>query len=207
MDMLRSMLCSISYPYSSRYCLLYCCVPWEQEMKFTLKSSIGIFAFLFSVLPHTTSAAEFTHKGCEYSVSFPGTPKKYSLQQATADGEIIPLYGAELDVGNGAGTIRAECASTEGRDLSQFNSSSFTAYMHEVAKDLGLSRPSFEVKQSSLGYIGTVTGVKDSKRGRITARVINVIGDSSILTLYLMAFSKDFQTPEMSPFVQSIKKK
>ena len=105
-------------------------------------SATGVFAFLLSVLPHSTPAAEFTPEGCEYSVSFPDTPNKYTQQKATADGALFPLYGAQLIVGKGAGQIRAECASFGDVDLSQFNSSNFNIYMQEIAKDLGLSRPS-----------------------------------------------------------------
>lgn len=120
---------------------------------------------------------------------------------------LIPLYGAQLVVSGGAGQIRAECASTSGADLAHFNESNFVGYMAEIAKDLGLSRPAFDVENTPLGNRGTLIGVKDSERGRITVRVINVIGESSILTLYLMALSDSFQTAEMSPFVESVRKR
>lgn len=152
-------------------------------------------------------AAEFSPEGCEYSISFPSAPTKYTLQKATADGTLIPLYGAQLVVGGGAGQIRAECATTYSADLSQFSNSNFVSYMTEIAKDLGLSRPAFEVENTAIGSRGTVTGVKDSERGRITVRVINLVGESSIMTLYLMALSDSFQTPEMAPFVRSVRKR
>lgn len=150
-------------------------------------------------------AVEFSPEGCEYSVSFPSTPDKYTVQKATADGTLIPLYGAQLDVDGGA--IRAECVTAYGADLSNFSNRNFVLYMTEIAKDLGLSRPVFKVENTPIGIRGTVTGLKDSERGRITVRVINLVGESSIMTLYLMASSVNFQTPEMAPFVQSVRKR
>lgn len=149
---------------------------------------------------------EFAPDGCEYSVSFPSDPETYMQQKATADGALLPLYGAQLVVGSGTGQIRAECASAGGADLKQFSPENFVGYMTEIAKDIGLARPSFEIQETPLGNVGTITGVKDSERGRITVRVVNVVGDTSILTLYLMAFSTDFQTPEMERFVQSVER-
>jgi hypothetical protein len=152
-------------------------------------------------------AAEFSPEGCEYSVSFPSAPTKYTHQKATADGALIPLYGAQLVVGGGAGQIRAECGPTYGADVAQFSDSNFISYMTEIAKDVGLSRPAFQVESTPIGTRGTLIGVKDSERGRMTVRVINLVGESSIMTLYLMAFSDSFQTPEMAPFVQSVRKR
>ena len=154
--------------------------------------------------PHAT---EFSPEGCEYSVSFPSAPTKYTQQKTTADGALIPLFGAQLVVGEGAGQIRAECASTYDTDLSQFSDSNFVNHMTEIAKDLGLARPAIEVENTPIGVKGTITGVKDSERGRITVRVVNLVGESSIMTLYLMAFSASFETPEMTPFVQSVRKR
>jgi len=154
----------------------------------------------------TSSVTEFAPSGCEYSVSFPGVPDTYMQQKQTADGAFLPLYGAQLVVGKGAGQIRAECVSANGAELKQVSPEDFNAYMTEIAKDVGLSRPSFETQENALGYLGTITGVRDTERGRVTVRIINVIGDVSILTLYLIAFSTDFQTPEMRPFVESVKK-
>lgn len=156
---------------------------------------------------HSLRVSEFSPEGCEYSVSFPSTPTTYTLQKATADGALLPLYGAHLDVEGGVGQIRAECGPTYSADLSNFTNRNFVLYMTEIAKDLGLSRPAFEVENTPIGIRGTLIGTKDSERGRITVRVINLIGESSIMTLYLMALSVNFQTPEMTPFVQSVRKR
>lgn len=169
--------------------------------------SLAVLALCLLASSHPLRAAEFSPDGCEYSVSFPSTPNMYFHQKMTADGTLIPLHGAQLVVSGGAGQIRAECGPTYDADLTQFNERNFTYYMAEIAKDLGLSRPAFAFEVTQLGRRGTLTGTKDSERGRITVRVINLVGESSILTLYLMAFSDQFQTPEMTPFVRSITKR
>lgn len=128
------------------------------------------------------------------------------MQKSTANGVLLPLYGAQLTVAGGAGQIRAECGSTMDADTSNFTDENFVLYMTEMAKDLGLSRTAFDVEDTSIGIRGTLIGTKDSERGRLTVQVINLIGESSIMTLYLMAYSEDFQTSEMPPFVKSVRK-
>lgn len=153
-------------------------------------------------------AVEFSPTSCEFSVSFPSAPSTYTNQVAAAEGSLFPLHGAQLTVARGSGFIRAECASVGAAGLGrQFGPESMTAYMTEIANNMGLSRLAFETTETSLGRTGTVTGVRDSERGRLTVRIVNIIGDSSILTLYLTALSKDFQTPEMQPFLQSVKRR
>lgn len=158
-------------------------------------------------MPLSPFAADFSPNGCEYSVSFPSVPEKYSMQKATQDGMLVSLHGAQLTIRGGGELLRAECGSAHGIDLTQFNDQNMTFYMVEITKDLGLSRPNIEVSDTALGKTGVVTGVKDTERGRITVRVINIIGDTSILTLYLTAFSKNFMTPEMQIFLDSVRSK
>ena len=167
--------------------------------------SIAFLATCLFGCSQSPRAVEFFPEGCEYSVSFPSAPDEYTQQKTTADGALLPLYGAQLVVGGGL--VRAECTPTYGADLSNFTNSNFVLYMTEIAKDLGLSRPAFEVENTPIGIRGTLIGTKDSERGRLTVRVINLIGESSIMTLYLMALSDSFQTPEMAPFVQSVRKR
>lgn len=162
---------------------------------------------LFESRMPTLSTDEFAPVGCEYKVSFPSKPELYEQQKATADGVLLPLHGAQLTIDQGTGYIRAECASVPAANLDQFSQENFVGYMTEIAADLGLSRSSYDVQETLLGNVGTVTGVKDTERGRITVRVINIVGESSILTLYLMALSTDFQTPGMQQFVQSVERK
>ena len=169
--------------------------------------SVAILAMCLVGCSPSPLAVEFSPEGCEYAVSFPGVPTEYTQQKAMADGSLVPLYGAQLVVGGGAGQIRAECAESYGADLSQFNEENFVIIMTEIAKDLGLSRPGFQIEDTPLGTKGTVTGVKESERGRLTVRVINFAGESSIMTLYLMAFSTSFETPEMLPFVKSVRRR
>ena len=164
------------------------------------------YIFLLSIYSSSLLAGEkFSPIGCEYSIEFPSTPKKYNIQKAISDGSSIPLYGAELATPKAL--IRAECASTGQNDLSQFTEKSMITYMEQLALDNGISRSNFEVKTNSLGLVGELTGVKDSDRGRMTVRITNYVGSKSILTTYIASLSKDFQTKEMRSFIKTVQKK
>lgn len=152
--------------------------------------------------------AVFSPDGCEYSVTFPSEPSTYTAQITTTDDSLVPVQGAQLTLDKGSGLIRAECGYAGGTGLrQQFGSDDIAAYMVEISKSMGLSKPVYETTETNLGIVGTITGTKDSERGRITTRIINIVGDSSILTLTLASLSTDFQTPEMPPFVRSVKKR
>ena len=165
------------------------------------------FVFILGIFSTPLMAgSQFSPPGCEYVVEFPDRPKEYNLQKATADGSILPLFGAELSTSKGKALIRAECASAGGNDLSQFTKKAMIGYMEQLALDNGLTRPNFSVENNALGTVGVLTGVKNSERGRMTARIINYIGSSSILTTYIISLSSDFQTKEMLYFSNSVEK-
>lgn len=165
---------------------------------------IYIAALLYIISMPLLAETQFHPPGCEYKLNFPGNPKQYKLQKATADGSTLPLYGAELSTSNGL--IRAECASAGGNDLSQFNEPNLIKYMKQLSLDNGLSRSNYKVTKNNLGIVGELTGIKDSERGRLTARIVNYIGTTSILTTSIISLSKDFQTKEMMEFSNSIVK-
>lgn len=146
----------------------------------------------------------FHPEGCDYSVVFEAEPRYYTTQKALANGTLVTLRGAELVVSDGRGLTRAECAAID-YNLSSVAQNDVTLGMQEIALDLGLSRPDFSFEEQKLGTVGTITGVKDTERGRIIARVTNYYGPGSIMTLYVTSLSADFQTSEMAEFVQSIR--
>ena len=142
--------------------------------------------------------------GCNYSVLFERTPKYYTTHKASADGKLAKLFGAELTVSNGKGLVKAECVSLI-YDINQVNQDSAVTAMQQIALDLGLIRPDFAFEDGDRGKVATLTGVKETELGRVITRVINFHGPKSIMTLYLVALSSDFQTSQMVRFVQSIK--
>lgn len=146
----------------------------------------------------------FHPPGCNYSVLFERTPKYYTTHKASADGKLAKVVGAELTVSNGEGLVRAECVSLI-HDVNQIDQDSAVTAMQQIALDLGLMRPNFAFEEGNLGKVATLTGVKETERGRVITRVINFHGPKSIMTLYLVALSSDFQTSQMVRFVQSIK--
>ena len=146
----------------------------------------------------------FHPPGCNYSVLFERTPKYYTTHKASADGKLAKVVGAELTVSNGEGLVRAECVSLI-HDVNQINQESAVTAMQQIALDLGLMRPNFAFEEGDLGKVATLTGVKEMERGRVITRAINFHGPKSIMTLYLVALSSDFQTSQMVRFVQSIK--
>ncbi len=146
----------------------------------------------------------FHPPGCNYSVLFEGTPKYYTTHKASADGKLAKVVGTELTVSNGKGLVKAECVSLT-YDINQVNQDSAVTAMQQIALDLGLIRPDFAFEEGDLGKVATLTGVKETERGRVITRVINFHGPRSIMTLYLVALSSDFQTSQMVRFVQSIK--
>ncbi|MEE8113559.1 MAG: hypothetical protein V3T23_04315 [Nitrososphaerales archaeon] len=145
----------------------------------------------------------FSPPGCDYSVVFERTPKYYTTQKALADGALAPLNGAELTTTHGKGMVRAECVSLV-YDFNSVKQDEAIAAMQQIGLDLGLSRPDFAFEEGKLGKVATLTGVKDTERGKMIARVINYHGPKSIMTLYVASLSSDFQTSEMTRFVQSI---
>lgn len=145
----------------------------------------------------------FNPNGCEYSVSFNKEPEYYTKQKQTLDGSLKTLKGAQLQVSGGRALTRAECVALD-YDIESVTRKKAMHAMREIARDLGLLRPNFSFKPKEIGRVATITGVKDTERGRATARVINYFGYKSIMTLYVISLSRDFQTPEMTRFLESI---
>lgn len=163
---------------------------------------------MLSIFSTSLLAGEiFNPPGCEYSVEFPSTPKKYNLQQTIGDGSTVPLYGAQLTVSGGKALVKAECGASSQEITNQFTDKNMYKYMEVLAKDTGLARSSFNVETNTLGKVGILTGKKDSSRGRLIVRIFNYIGSNSIMTVYIASLSKDFQTQEMVSFSKSIKRK
>jgi len=166
-------------------------------------SSITVTSYEASV---RTDGYRFQPQGCEYVVRFPDVPKLYSVDIENTVGKLVPLHGAQLTVENGTAFLRAECGSHPVSGGTRPNKEQMYSYMKIISSRLGLKLPAFEYRVDSYGTVGTVTGTKDSERGSLTFRVINHIGDSSTMTLYVGSRSTDFMTPEMRYFVSSIKK-
>lgn len=167
----------------------------------------GLFYLFLVFSGNAFGEVLFSPNGCEFLVKFPDQPKFYQIKKATADGALVPLEGAQLTVTNGKGFIRSECGSMEGMDKAQLTDENLTFYMQQLGRDMGLKRLNYELTESSLGEIAILTGLKDSGRGRITVQVSNYFGSRSILTLYLMALSEDWQTSEMRAFKESVEKR
>ncbi|WP_342349782.1 hypothetical protein [uncultured Nitrospira sp.] len=146
----------------------------------------------------------FHPEGCDYSVEFQAEPRYYTTQKALANGILVTLRGAELVVSDGRGLTRAECIAVN-YDLNAEAQDDVISAMQQIALDLGLSRPDFAFEKGKLGAVATITGVKDTERGRIIARVTNYHGTGSIMTLYVTSLSADFQTSEMTRFGRSIR--
>lgn len=152
---------------------------------------------------YSSQDVTFNPDGCEYSVSFDQEPEYYTKQKQTLDGRLKTLKGAQLQVSGGRALTRAECVAFDNGIESVTQKKAMRA-MQEIARDLGLSRPNFSFESKEIGRVASITGVKDTERGRATARVINYFGPSSIMTLYVISSSKNFQTKEMTRFLESI---
>ncbi len=149
----------------------------------------------------------FQPKGCEYAIRFPSVPKFYSTDIEYTAGKLVPLKGAQLTVGNGNAFLRAECGSHSESAVFRPTKKQMYAYMKIISSRLGLQLPAYEYRTDNSEAIGAVTGTKDSERGLLTFRVINYIGDTSTITLYVGSRSTDFMTPDMQHFLSSVKKR
>jgi hypothetical protein len=145
----------------------------------------------------------FHPEGCDYSVVFQAEPRYYTTQKALANGTLVPLRGAELVASKG-GLTRAECGAGD-YDLNSVTQDDATWAMQQIVLDLGLSRPTFDFENGMLGTVATLTGMKDTERGRAIIRVTNYFGPKSIMTLTVGSLSRDFQTPEIVRFGRSIR--
>lgn len=148
----------------------------------------------------------FAPKDCEYVVRFPDIPKLYSTDIENTAGKLVPLQGAQLAVGNGNAFLCAECGSHISSAQSRPSKEQMYSYMKIISSRLGLQLPAYEYRTNAYEAVGTITGTKDSERGSLTFRVINLVGNNSTMTLYIGSRSTDFMTPDMQHFVSSIKK-
>lgn len=144
----------------------------------------------------------FSPPGCDYVVFFPEKPKLYSNDIESMNGKLIELQGAQLTIENGNAFLRAECSSYPKLHLP--NKEQMYTYLKIISTRLGLQLPVFEYRVRTAGTEGIITGTKNSERGTLTIRVINYIGDTSNMTLYIGSKSTDFMTPEMQRFIGSI---
>jgi hypothetical protein len=156
-------------------------------------------------LTSSASEYEFRLNGCEYSVTFPSDPRQYKVQKFDALGQQIPLQGADLELDDGKGLVRAECATVGYLDQAQLTDQHLVEASRQIALDLGIERPSIKIERSTCGVAASIMGVKDSGHGRLTVLVVNYHGHRSIFTIYKMALSKDWQSDTMIRFSRTLK--
>ncbi len=149
----------------------------------------------------------FQPKGCKYTVRFPDVPNFYSIDIENTIDKLVPIKGAQLTIGNGNAFLRAECGSHPKSVGVRPTKEQMYTYMKIISSRLGLQLPVYEYNADNSETVGTVTGTKNSERGSLTFRVINYIGGTSNMTLYVGSRSIDFMTPDMRRFLSSIKKK
>jgi len=167
-------------------------------------ASLVVGSLVVAFLTLDGLGATFRPEGCDYSVVFEAEPRYYTTQKGLVDGTFAPLHGADLVVSEGRGLARAECVAGD-YDVNFVAQDNATYAMQQVALDLGLSRTDFAFETGKLGKVATITGVKDTERGRITVRVTNYFGPGSVMTLYVTSLSADFQTAEMARFGRSVR--
>ena len=146
----------------------------------------------------------FHPDGCDFSVSFPGLPREYTMEKADAEGKLWPLYGAELDLDAGSGFLRAECVVIDGLDPAALTDDWMSATSQMVGRDLGLQRIGVALRNGSCGRESKTTGLKESGNGRIYVEVVNVVGTRSILTLYTASLATDWKPEGVDEFVASL---
>lgn len=101
--------------------------------------------------------------------------------------------------------LRAESVYTGPINTDGITKEAVILIMKQLALDLGVSRPNYSYEVNELGKVGILWGIKDTKHGRMAVKIINYCGRESILTLYLMSRSKDFETEEMVKFRNSVR--
>jgi hypothetical protein len=154
----------------------------------------------------TTPAFVYTFQpqGCEFSIRFPDRPREYNVQKADASGQAWPLLGAEFVLSGEQGLLRAECVILGSLGQSQLTDEFMRAASRQIALDMGIGRMSIRVERGSCGVVATVSGTKETDRGRLFIEVTNYHGKRSIFTVYLTALSKNWEPTAMTTFSRSL---
>lgn len=153
---------------------------------------------------------QFNCSGNEYSVTFESKPK--ISESAVPFGESI-LKGttAELTSGKYQSFCRAECVNVDLSQIGMIDKDYFFNFMNQYSEHTGLSYPSFDYKESSLGQVGSVRGYKtltddDGRQRKITYKAIIYYVNRSIMILYVGCPSESYPTRFISKFLNSIKR-
>jgi len=134
---------------------------------------------------------------CEYTVSFPATPKITQVY--------TPQFGnvPSANVGVKGSHLRAECLKLDSRRL---NNKIIREWLWSGASKMGLSGLSYTFKKEIYGSVGKIRGYKTVSNSPATYEMRMYVGNSSVLITYVGSLSSAYPTDEIFDFINSVRR-
>ena len=170
--------------------------------RFASVTTLAVIAVLAS---GAVPPEDFSPEGCDYAVTFPRSYRTYTVDQTSVDGSIVSvIHGASTNTNDGKMGYKAECGAVE-YDIEALTQEEMRPALTQIAAALGLSMPSYEWDESSLGKVATITGRRGNPLNPTMIQVINYHGRSSIMTVYIISEAQYFITQPFLDFKNSVR--
>ena len=152
----------------------------------------------------------YQYPGNEYSVSFERKPK-ITNSSAPFNGTFLKAETAELVIPEYKSFYRTECFNLAKSIIRNINKEYIYNYLNKYSKYTGLSYPTFQYEETTLGKIGSLRAYKtltdgDGNKREITYFAQTFYGEHSVMIIYVGCPSEDYPTPSISKFINSVKR-
>jgi hypothetical protein len=154
--------------------------------------------FLFGAAP-AVAQREIRLSGCEYTITFPTTPRVVSYQAGGRPGEFLMTRTED-----GPPILRAECQAIV--DRSGLSEALIVKSLEEQAASIGLTNVQVTMERSQLGLIGTYFGRKTAPGQEMMQMGRLYVGRTSVLNVLVIETVGSFPSKRANAFLWSVKR-
>jgi hypothetical protein len=166
------------------------------------KHSIATLIFL-ALLLHISNSAKaqynVTLPECEYNITFPSEPKKFSYHSGGRPGNFLMTEAKA-----GLPILRAECQAIV--DKSILNDQLVMKSLQEQAQSIGLENIQTVIEHNSLGIVGTFTGRKKASGVEMIQMGRIYVGNRPVMNLLATETLKSFPSKQANTFFFSVRR-
>ena len=163
------------------------------------------------LLKKNNNAFVYNYPGNEFMIEFERKPNILS-SRVQFNGVFIESEKAELSIPEYQSICRTECFNIDKSYTFNINENYVYNYLSEYSKHIGLSYPTFQYEETTLGKIGSLRAYKtltddDGSEIKVTYFIKQVIGENTVMIIYVGCPSEDYPTPVISRFINSVAKR
>ena len=151
----------------------------------------------FSLPAFAEGNRNFRPTNCEYTVSFPTTPK--ITQVYTPEFGNVPTANGGIK----SSLLRAECLKVDSRRL---NNQIIREWLFSAASQMGLGGLTYTFKKEVYGSVAQIRGYKKISKSPATYEIQMYVGNNSVLIIYVGSLSSVYPTDEIHNFINSVRR-